>query len=223
MRVLVVDAQMPALASLQQVLVHSGFEVDVARDAAQGCRMAQAGGYSLVVLELAWPWPHSRMLLKTLSASCSAPVIVVSVCDSPEAKLYCLRNGAEDYLVRPLHGPELVARARLRMRGRVAAPPQAVLALADLVLDLPRRRAERAGQRLDLTLQEFAVLLLLLQRQGDIVSRDAIFHEIWQRAEHASSNVVDVTISRLRTKLDGPFPQRLLHTVRRQGYVLERH
>jgi DNA-binding response OmpR family regulator len=136
-----------------------------------------------------------------------------------------LRNGADDYLTKPFAFSELTARIEVLLRR--AAPPRpdaaepTVLRLADLEMDLLRRKAVRAGQRLDLTAKEFTLLALLLRRQGEVLSRTELAAQVWDMNFDSETNVVEVAIRRLRSKIDAPFERALLHTVRGMGYVLE--
>jgi DNA-binding response OmpR family regulator len=136
-----------------------------------------------------------------------------------------LEGGADDYLVKPFAFSELVARIHVLLRRGVGtAQPAAeatTLRMADLELDLIRRRATRAGQRLDLTAKEFNLLSLLLRRQGEVLSRTELASQVWDMNFDSETNVVEVAVRRLRLKLDQPFEQPLLHTVRGMGYVLE--
>jgi DNA-binding response OmpR family regulator len=134
-----------------------------------------------------------------------------------------LQSGADDYLVKPFAFSELVARIQVLLRrGRPrSAAGETVLGLADLEVDLLRRKATRAGRRLELTAKEFNLLVLLLRRQGEVLSRTEIAEQVWDMNFDSATNVIDVAIRRLRAKLDAPFERALLHTVRGMGYVLE--
>lgn len=223
MKVLIVDGNPSAAEYLRQGLSRDGFNVDVAHNGLEAHAMAMHQEYSLVVLEIDLPGMDGRAFLAGLRTLANAPpVIVVTRSDSVEDQVFFLRNGADDYLVKPVRLPEFLARASLRMRD-ARRPHRAAqrLAVGDLVLDLSRKRAERAGLRLDLTRQEFMLLMLLLQRQGDIVPHTDLVEQIWKLPSDAPSNMVDVAVRRLRSKLDDPFAAKLLHTVRGQGYVLE--
>ena len=219
MKILIVDAHPPSAQYLCQGLCQDGFNVDVVHDGLQGRNLALSRAYSLLVLDLDLPGQSGRAVLQTLLQAGDTPTIVVTANDSLEDQVFCLQNGADDYLVKPVRLPVFLARARLRMRGS-AGQEGLRLTLADLVLELSKKRVERAGRRLDLTRQEFAVLWLLLQRQGDVVTRAELVQQVWSLPVDALNNVVDVAVCRLRSKLDDPYAVKLLHTVRGMGYLL---
>ena len=224
MRVLIVDSEQSDAQVLRQELLRNGFNVDVAGNGLQGRALALRHAYSLVVLALDLPGLDGRALLRGLRALVKTPVVIVTSSDSLEDQVFCLQNGADDYLTKPVRPQEFLARANLRMRsGRrnQAAGTGHKLSLGDLVLDLSKKRAERAGRRLDLTRQEYELLRLMLQHQGSVVERLDLAEQIWKLPGGAQTNVVDVAVSRLRVKLDAPFADKLLHTVRGIGYVLE--
>jgi two-component system copper resistance phosphate regulon response regulator CusR len=131
-----------------------------------------------------------------------------------------LEIGADDYLVKPYAFSELLARVRALMR-RGKDREGDVLRMADLEVHLLRRRVERAGQRLDLTSKEYALLLLLMRRRGEVLSRTLIAEQVWDMNFDSDTNVVEVAVRRLRAKVDEPFPRKLIHTVRGFGYVME--
>jgi len=148
------------------------------------------------------------------------PVLFLTARDQVEDRVKGLELGADDYLVKPFAFAELLARVRtLLRRGRVREDD--VLQLADLELDLRRRRALRAGQRIELTAKEFALLELLLRRQGEILPRSLIASQVWDMNFDSDTNVVEVAIKRLRNKIDAGFSAPLIHTVRGMGYVME--
>ncbi|MNS44261.1 Transcriptional activator protein CopR [compost metagenome] len=140
--------------------------------------------------------------------------------DAVEDRVRGLEGGADDYLVKPFAFSELLARVQaLLRRGRAQEPT--LLRLADLELDLASRRAQRGGRRLDLTAKEFSLLALLLRRQGQVLSRTTLAEQVWDMNFDSDTNVIDVAVRRLRSKLDDPYEAKLLHTVRGMGYVLE--
>ncbi len=148
------------------------------------------------------------------------PVLFLTARDRVEDRVRGLELGADDYLVKPFAFSELLARVRaLQRRGKQQEPD--ILRIADLEVHLLRRRVERGQQRLDLTAKEYALLLLLMRRSGEVLSRTMIAEQVWDMNFDSDTNVVEVAVRRLRAKVDDPFPQKLIHTVRGFGYVLE--
>jgi two-component system copper resistance phosphate regulon response regulator CusR len=148
------------------------------------------------------------------------PVLFLTARDDVADRVRGLELGADDYLVKPFAFSELLARIRtLLRRGKIKEPE--ILIADDLELDLIKRRVSRQGQRIDLTAKEFALLLLLMRRQGEVLSRALIASQVWDMNFDSDTNVIDVAIKRLRSKVDDPFSTKLIHTMRGMGYVLE--
>jgi len=226
MRILVVEDD-PKLADyLHRALGENGYVVDLARDGIDGRRLALDGDYALVVLDIMLPGIDGFGVLKALRERRRTPVLMLTARERVEDRVRGLEAGADDYLVKPFAFSELLARvgAQLRRGAASSAAPVAsatVMSLADLELDLVSRKAVRAGQRLHLTAKEFALLTLLLRRQGQILSRSTLAEQVWDMNFDSDTNVVEVAVRRLRAKLDDPFRGKLLHNVRGMGYVLE--
>jgi two-component system, OmpR family, copper resistance phosphate regulon response regulator CusR len=222
MRILVVEDD-PKLADyLHKALGESGYVVDVARDGIAGRHLATEGDYALVLLDLMLPGVDGFGVLKSLRERHRTPVLMLTARERVEDRVRGLEAGADDYLVKPFAFSELLARvgALLRRGGApIAAATQ--LRIADLELDLVSRKASRAGERLNLTAKEFALLTLLMRRQGQILSRSQLAEQVWDMSFDSDTNVVEVAIRRLRAKIDDPFRGKLLHNVRGMGYVLE--
>ena len=209
---------------LRQGLTEEGYVVDLAHDGVDGLHLALEGAYDAILLDRMLPGLDGLALLTALRSQKSTPVLMLTALDRVEDRVAGLRGGADDYLVKPFAFSELVARLQALMRRAEPArdPVDAtVLRLADLELDLLRRKATRGGQRLDLTAKEFLLLTLLLRRHGEVLSRTEIAEQVWDMNFDSETNVVEVAIRRLRGKLDAPYTQTLLHTVRGMGYVLE--
>jgi two-component system copper resistance phosphate regulon response regulator CusR len=224
MRLLVVEDE-PRLADyLRKGLSENGYVVDVVHDGIDGLHYALEGSYDLVVLDVMLPGKDGFEVLAGLRAQRRTPVLMLTARGKVEDRVRGLTGGADDYLVKPFSFSELLARVQaLLRRGGVATGSQsmATLQLADLEVDLARRRATRAGQRLDLTPREFNLLVLLLRHRGEVLSRTVIAEQVWDINFDSDTNIVDVAVRRLRSKLDDPFPTRLIQTVRGMGYVLE--
>ncbi|MBB3281464.1 heavy metal response regulator [Mitsuaria sp. PDC51] len=226
MKLLVIEDEDKLGEYLRGGLTQEGFVVDLVRDGVDGLHQASEGAYDLVLLDGVLPGIDGLAVLAALRQqdhTRTLPVLMLTARAEVEDRVRGLQAGADDYLVKPFAFSELVARIQALLR-RASATPVAeatVLKLADLELDLLRRKAHRAGQRLDLTAKEFSLLTLLLRRQGQVLSRTELAEQVWDMNFDSGTNVVEVAVRRLRTKLDRPFEAPLLHTVRGMGYVLE--
>ncbi|MFF7708340.1 heavy metal response regulator transcription factor [Pseudomonas sp. NPDC007930] len=222
MKLLLVEDQAKTGHYLRQGLSEAGYAVDWAEDGLSGEHLALAGGYALLILDVMLPGRDGWQILQAVrGAGLDTPVLFLTARDAVADRVHGLELGADDYLVKPFAFAELLARVRTLLR-RGASPSLATtLGLADLHLDLLRRRAERGGQRLDLTAREFALLELLLRRQGEVLPKSVIASQVWDMNFDSDTNVIEVAIRRLRAKVDDPHPAKLIHTVRGMGYVLE--
>ena len=223
MRILIVEDQTKLAEYLKRGLTERGHVVDIALDGIDGRHLALEGDYELIVLDAMLPGVDGFNVLRALRQHKPTPVIMLTARDSVEDRVRGLEAGADDYLVKPFAFSELLARIQaVTRRGGSGAVESSTLSLGDLDLDPIRRRVERAGQRLDLTVQEFTLLSVLLRHRGVVLSRTELTEQIWDMNFDSDSNVVEVAVRRLRAKLDDPFSEKLLHTVRGMGYVLER-
>ena len=220
MHLLVVEDEAKLGNYLHKGLSESGFNVDLAVDGTQGLALALTGNYDVVVLDIMLPGIDGFQVLAELRRSSKVPVLMLTARDEVEDRVRGLEGGADDYLAKPFAFTELLARVRALLR-RGPMQESTRYALADLQLDLTTRRATRAGKRLDLTAKEFALLSLLLRRQGQILSRAVLADQVWGMNFDSETNVVEVAVRRLRSKIDDPFHTKLLHTVRGMGYVME--
>lgn len=222
MYLLIVEDEQKLGDYLRKGLIESGFNVDLERDGAIGYGMARNGTYDAIVLDVMLPGMTGFEFVKGLRREgSSVPVLMLTARDSVEDRVRGLESGADDYLAKPFAFSELLARVRALLRRSPMQDPTR-FSLDDLQLDLTTRRAQRDGRRLDLTAKEFALLSMLLRRQGQILSRAVLADQVWGMNFDSETNVVEVAIRRLRSKLDDPFTVKLLHTVRGMGYVLER-
>ena len=224
MRLLVIEDEVKLAEYLRKGLTEEGYVVDVAHNGVDGLHLAMEGDYDLLVLDGMLPGIDGLGLLAALRQSKQTPVLMLTARIRVEDRVKGLQGGADDYLVKPFAFSELVARIQVLLPpARPAREPDGttVLGLSDLEMDLLRRKATRAGRRLDLTAKEFTLLALLLRRQGEVLSRTEIAEQVWDINFDSATNVIDVAVRRLRGKLDAPFERTLLHTVRGMGYVLE--
>jgi two-component system copper resistance phosphate regulon response regulator CusR len=223
MRVLIVEDEPKIAGFLRKGLAENGFVVDVASQGDDGWHLARTVAYDLVILDVMLPNLDGWAILTALrQEGKQTPVLYLTARDSVHDRVKGLELGADDYLVKPFAFSELLARVRSILRRGPARQPETVR-VADLEVDVVRLRAFRAGQRLDLTPKEFALLSLLARRAGEVLSRTLIAEQVWDMNFDSASNVVDVHVRHLRSKVDDPFERKLIHTVRGVGYVLEEH
>lgn len=222
MRLLVVEDEAKTAAFLRKGLTEAGFVVDVHGTAVDGLFHAINLDYDLVLLDVMLPDGDGWSVLGEMRrAGRTTPVICLTARDAVSDRVRGLELGADDYVVKPFAFSELLARIRTVLR-RGPDRKAEVLRVADLEVDVARHRARRAGQKLDLSPKEFVLLALLARCTGEVLSRTTIAEQVWDASFDSDSNVVDVAIRRLRQKVDEPFGERLVHTVRGVGYVLER-
>ena len=220
MRILVVEDEVKAADYLQKGLGESGYVVEVAHNGIDGQFLAQENDFDLVILDVMLPGMDGWQLLQSIRRKSQVPVLFLTARDAVEDRVKGLELGADDYLVKPFSYAELLARVRTLLR---RGPPREVehFQVADLQLDVLRRRVQRGAERITLTNKEFALLQLLMERSGEVLTRTQIASQVWQMNFDSDTNVVDVAIRRLRAKVDDPFSPKLVHTVRGRGYTLE--
>jgi two-component system copper resistance phosphate regulon response regulator CusR len=222
MKILVVEDEAKTGDYLRQGLSEAGFTVDLARDGVDGLHRVLTETYDLAVLDVMLPGLDGWQLLQRLrQAGKDMPVLFLTARDAVEDRVKGLELGADDYLVKPFAFSELLARIRTLLRRGSRLNEPELLRVADLELDLKRRRVSRSGRRIDLTAKEFALLELLLRRQGEVLPRSLIASQVWDMNFDSETNVIEVAIRRLRAKVDDDFEPRLIRTVRGMGYVLE--
>jgi two-component system copper resistance phosphate regulon response regulator CusR len=222
MKILVIEDEPKAAGYLKQGLAESGYAVEVAHNGTDGLHAALTGDHDLVILDVMLPGIDGFAVLSALRTARQVPVLMLTARGKTDDKVRGFDLGADDYLVKPFQFPELLARVRALLKRGQPASVDPVLRVGDLELDAVRHRATRGGQRIDLTAKEFALLTLLAQRTGEVLSRTQIASLVWDIHFDSDSNVVEVAMRRLRAKIDDPFPDKLIHTVRGVGYVLER-
>lgn len=222
MKLLVVEDESKTGEYLRQGLTEAGFVVDLATNGIDGQHLAMNESYDLIILDVMLPDVDGWRILQTIRAAENAvPVLFLTARDSVADRVKGLELGADDYLVKPFAFSELLARVRTLLRRGAVQPAMDRIQVGDLVLDLARRRASRAGRRISLTSKEFALLELLARRRGEVLPRSLIASQIWDMNFDSDSNVIDVAIRRLRAKIDDDFEPKLIQTVRGMGYVLE--
>ena len=221
MKILIIEDEAKTGNYLKQGLTEAGFVADLVRDGMDGAHLALTEAYDLVVLDVMLPGMDGwRVLQEIRRAGRDLPVLFLTARDHVDDRVKGLELGADDYLVKPFAFSELLARVRTLLR-RGKTTEADVLRAADLELDLRRRRVTRSGKRIDLTAKEFALLELLLRRQGEVLPRSLIASQVWDMNFDSDTNVIEVAVRRLRSKVDDEFEPKLIKTVRGMGYVLE--
>ncbi|MCR6665675.1 MAG: heavy metal response regulator transcription factor [Methyloversatilis sp.] len=222
MKILIVEDELKTGAYVQQGLVEAGFVVDLDRDGTDGLHHALTEAYDLLVLDVMLPGMNGWQILEGIRrAGKDVPVLFLTARDHVDDRVKGLELGADDYLVKPFAFSELLARIRTLLRRGTRSKEAEILRAADLELDLLRRRVSRGGKRIELTVKEFALLELLMRRQGEVLPRSLIASQVWDMNFDSDTNVIDVAVRRLRVKIDDDFDAKLIHTVRGMGYVLE--
>ncbi|MDD2878954.1 MAG: heavy metal response regulator transcription factor [Rhodoferax sp.] len=222
MKILIVEDEPKTGDYLKQGLSEAGFTVNLAHNGPDGLHLAVTEDHDLAILDVMLPGLDGWGVLAGIRrAGKDMPVMFLTARDAVDDRVKGLELGADDYLVKPFAFSELLARVRTLLRRGSKAPTEPFLRAADLELDLLRRRVSRAGQRIDLTAKEFALLALLLRRQGEVLPRSLIASQVWDMNFDSDTNVIEVAMRRLRAKVDDAFSPKLIRTVRGMGYVLE--
>lgn len=220
MRILIVEDEIKAAQYLKEALMQSGYQAESSHDGIDGLFLAQSGNFDLIILDVMLPGIDGWSFIGRLRERSQVPVLFLTAKDAVADRVKGLELGADDYLVKPFSYAELLARVRTLLR-RNPVRQQEIFELADLQVDALKRRTTRGGQRIDLTNKEFALLHLLLQHKGEVMSRSQIASQVWDMNFDSDTNVVDVAIRRLRAKIDDDFTVKLIQTVRGMGYRIE--
>ena len=223
MRILIIEDEKKTAGFLAKGLREAGFDVDVANDGETGFEQARAKKFDLLVVDVMLPHKDGWQVVSELKTEgVRTPILFLTARDSVRDRVKGLELGADDYLVKPFAFSELLARVRSVLR---RAPQRELkhLRIADLEIDMRRHRAMRCGVPLNLTPKELLLLEYLVRSAGEVVSRAEIAEQVWDIGFKTETNVVDVVVRRLRSKVDDPFETKLIETIRGVGYVLKPH
>lgn len=222
MRLLVVEDESKTGDYLKQGLSEAGFQVSLARNGLDGHHLAMTELFDVIILDVMLPDVSGWKILQSLrEADNKTPVLFLSARDSIDDRVKGLELGADDYLIKPFAFAEVLARVRTLIRRGAVQTVDDILIVADLEMDIPKRKIQRAGKRILLSNKEFSLLELLLRREGEVLPRSLIASQVWDMNFDSDTNVIDVAIRRLRAKVDDDFTIKLIHTVRGMGYKLE--
>ncbi len=221
MRILVIEDETKVGCFIKRALEEESYAVDLCSDGAQGLEMGRSGSYDLIVIDLMLPSLPGLEILKTIRGDkITTPVLILTAQSQIDQKVKGLDAGADDYLTKPFAIDELLARVRaLLRRGSVETP--GVLQVDDLVLNPANREVTRGGQRIELTLKEYALLEYLMRHAGRVLTRPMISEHVWNQDFDTFTNVIDVYVNYLRNKIDRGRAKKLIHTVRGSGYMLK--
>lgn len=221
MRVLVVEDDPKASDYLANALRESGNTVEQVADGLDGLHLARHERFDILIVDRMLPRLDGLTIIRSLREhQVATPVLILSALDQVDDRVRGLRAGGDDYLTKPYHFVELLARIEALARRERTEPGATRLVVGDLVLDLVARRVTRADKRIELTAREFQLLEFLMRNAGQVVTRTMILEGVWDYHFDPQTNVIDVHISRLRQAIDRGFARPLLHTVRGAGYVL---
>lgn len=223
MNVLLVEDDPILGKAVYQGLTEGGHQCRWLRNGAHGYDQALSQRFDVLLLDLLLPGKDGLEVLSDLRHSgVGTPVLILTALGSVDDRVRGLKNGADDYMVKPFAMPELLARLEVLQR-RSAPRPAPMLEVGDLKLDLASRRVSRAGAEIELTPTEFTILELLMRHVGQVVTRKMLCETLWSSDWEGTTNVIEVHINRLRNKLQRGQPEQLIHTVRGRGYVFRSH
>ncbi|MBE0377658.1 heavy metal response regulator transcription factor [Pseudoalteromonas prydzensis] len=222
MRLLVVEDEVKTGDYLKQGLSEAGFQVSLARNGLDGHHLAMTELFDVIILDVMLPDVSGWRILQSIrEVNKDVPVLFLSARDSVDDRVKGLELGADDYLIKPFAFSEVLARVRTLLRRGNAHKTEDILQVHDLKVNIQKRNVFRAEQRILLSNKEFSLLELLLRREGEVLPRSLIASQVWDMNFDSDTNVIDVAIRRLRSKVDDGFPVKLIHTVRGMGYKLE--
>lgn len=221
MRILVIEDESKVGCFIKRALEEESYAVDLCEDGAKGLEMALTTDYDLLVVDVMLPSMSGLDILKRLrSERIHVPVLILSAQSQIDQRVKGLDAGADDYLTKPFAIDELLARVRALLR-RGATESPGILQVDDLILNPATRDVTRGGQRIDLTLKEYALLEYLMRHAGRVLTRPMISEHVWNQDFDTFTNVIDVYVNYLRNKIDRGRAKKLIHTIRGSGYMLK--
>ncbi len=221
MRVLVVEDDTKVGSFIKRALEEESYAVDLCEDGAQGLALALSGSYDVIVIDLMLPnLPGLEILRRIRKEKIHTPVLILTAQSKVDQKVKGLDAGADDYLTKPFAIDELLARIRVLLRRGTAEAP-GVLQVDDLILNPATREVTREGQRIELTVKEYALLEYFMRHAGRVLTRPMISEHVWDQDFDTFTNVIDVYVNYLRNKIDRGRSRKLIHTIRGSGYMLK--
>ena len=222
MRILLVEDEQKTGDYLKQGLSEAGYITDWVTDGLTGKQYALSEDYDVIILDVMLPGVDGWHIIEAVRKNGKTmPILFLTARDQIEDRVKGLELGADDYLVKPFAFAELLARIKSLLRRGQQREDSNLISIANLELDIRKRRVTREGQRIDLTAKEFALMELFMRRRGEILPRALIASQVWDMNFDSDTNVVEVAIKRLRNKIDNNFTPKLIQNIRGMGYVLE--
>ncbi|MEN6389201.1 MAG: response regulator transcription factor [Syntrophomonas sp.] len=221
-KILIIEDEVKIARFLELELIHEGYQVEQAHDGRLGLEMAESSGFDLIILDVMLPSLNGMEVLRRLRQSEETPVIILTARDAVTDKVMGLDIGADDYMTKPFAIEELLARIRVllkRRKGRLQV--EDVIVSGTLTIDQGRHLVSYAGDAVELTKKEYDLLQYLVENENLVLSREKILERVWGYSYFGDTNVVDVYIRYLRSKIDDPYKTKLIHTVRGVGYVFK--
>lgn len=220
MRILLVEDEQKVAGFVERGLVAERYAVDVAGDGRYGLELAETYPYDLIILDLMLPGIDGRQILnKIRKQNTEVPVLILTARDSVEDKVCLFESGADDYLTKPFAFAELLVRTKALLR-RGPVNRSSTIKLGDLELDRLTQQVKRAGRRIDLTVKEYSLLEYLMLNPDRVLSRNMIIEHVWDQSFDGITNIVDVYVRHLRSKVDDPHEYKMIRTIRGAGYAI---
>ena len=220
-KILIIEDEEKLARFLEMELLYEGYQVEKAFDGRTGLELAQSGRFDLIILDIMLPGINGMEVLRRLRRSTSIPVIMLTARDTIVDKVAGLDSGADDYMTKPFEIEELLARIRTALRKTRAMQQTKILTAGPLAMDIKAYTVRVQQQPVELTKREFSLLQYMLENKGIVLSRGKLLEHVWGYDYADDTNVVDVYIRYLRSKIDEVFGLKLIHTVRGVGYVIK--
>ena len=218
--ILIIEDEKQIARIMELELIHEGYEVTVEYDCKEGLNSLKNNDFNLVLLDIMLPSMDGFEICSKIRNKSNIPIIMVTAKDDVPDRVEGLDTGADDYITKPFATEELMARIRAQLRRYQNNEPENLLEIADLTIDIDKYQVKRQGEILELTKKEYDLLVYLLKNEDVVVSREQLLNNVWGYDYTGETNIVDVYIRYLRKKVDDPFENKLIHTVRGVGYVL---
>lgn len=220
-KLLIIEDEKQIARFLELELIHEGYQVDIIADGREGLDRAREGRYDLILLDIMLPGLSGMEVCRRIRHFSNVPIVMLTAKDDIESKVMGLDIGADDYITKPFSIEELLARLRVALRHQTKGSSPKELYIGDLVMDGTRHQVTRKGKSIELTKKEYDLLEYLIENQGIVLTREQILEKVWGYDYFGGTNVVDVYIKYIRDKVDEPFTDKLIHTIRGVGYIVK--